>query len=297
MEKLFFLAILTTTILFTTSITSIDFNQTADAIKSKGNSRTEIGSDKVCGDSLCTGNDVKHTTKSPDSMMYVDSMDIHAMMERMDKVHETHQQQMIQHWDSMTIEEQSQMYAHMQQMIEKMESMSMDDHMQMMSNMGMESHDKMGMESHDQDVIAKNLAIQHLKTFDELDFDVFTNQKWDRLLESHSKDIIVHWPDGVQTKGIERHIDDLKSMFVYAPDTRIQEHPVKIASGEWTSVIGVMEGTFTKPMPLPDGTMIPPTGKSFKLQMVTVGHWSDGVMDEEYLFWDNQSFMKQIGLS
>jgi hypothetical protein len=24
--------------------------------------------------------------------------------------------------------------------------------------------------------------------------------------------------------------------------------------------------------------------------------WKNGVMDEEYLFWDNQEFMKQIGL-
>jgi len=145
--------------------------------------------------------------------------------------------------------------------------------------------------------IAEQLATQHIKTFDNLDFDVFTNQKWDRLKESHSEDIIVHWPDGHQTQGIERHIEDLKSMFVYAPDTRIKEHPVRIASGEWTSVIGVMEGTFTEPMPLPDGTTIPPTGKSFKLTMDTVGHWKNGIMDEEYLFWDNQAFMKQIGLS
>lgn len=144
---------------------------------------------------------------------------------------------------------------------------------------------------------AEHLATQHLETFDELDFDVFTNQKWDRLKESHSRDITVYWPDGSQTKGIERHIEDLKFMFVYAPDTRIQEHPVKIAQGEWTSVIGIMEGTFTEPMPLPDGTTIPPTGKAFKLKMATVGHWNNGVMDEEYLFWDNLEFMKQIGLS
>jgi len=27
-----------------------------------------------------------------------------------------------------------------------------------------------------------------------------------------------------------------------------------------------------------------------------IGHWKDGVMDEEWLFWDNMSYMKQIGL-
>jgi hypothetical protein len=62
-------------------------------------------------------------------------------------------------------------------------------------------------------------------------------------------------------------------------------------------VIGEMEGTFTQPMPTPDGKAIPPTGKAFKLTMCTVGHWKGGVMDEEYLFWDNATFMKQIGLA
>ena len=143
---------------------------------------------------------------------------------------------------------------------------------------------------------AEQVAKTHLGTFDTLDYVVFTNQEWVRLHESHSHDVIVHWPDGHQTNGIEKHIEDLKAMFVYAPDTRIKVHPVKIASGEWTSVIGVMEGTFTKPMPTADGKTIEPTGKAYKITMCTVGHWKDGVMDEEYLFWDNLTFMKQIGI-
>ncbi|TLZ36365.1 MAG: ester cyclase [Gammaproteobacteria bacterium] len=143
---------------------------------------------------------------------------------------------------------------------------------------------------------AEEIAKAHIATFDTLDFDVFTNQKWDRLRESHAADVAVHWPDGHVTHGIDRHIADLKAMFVYAPDTRIQQHPVKIANGEWTSVIGIMEGTFTKPMPIGDGKTIPPTDKAFKIVMCTVGHWKNGVMDEEYLFWDNQAYMKQVGL-
>ena len=136
----------------------------------------------------------------------------------------------------------------------------------------------------------------HLATFDDLDYNVFSGQKWTELHKSHSQDVKVHWPDGHQTKGIEKHIEDLKAMFVWAPDTRIKQHPVKLGQGEWTAVIGVMEGTFTKPMPAGDGKTIPPTGKAYKIKMATISHWKDGRMDEEYLFWDNQEFMKQIGL-
>jgi len=137
---------------------------------------------------------------------------------------------------------------------------------------------------------------KNLKVFDNLDFDVFTNQKWDRLQESHSKDIAVTWPDGHETKGLERHTEDLKALFVFAPDIAIKEHPIRFGSGSWTSVTGVMTGTFTKPMPTPDGKSIAPTGKRFAIGMATVGHWIGGTMDHEWLFWDNADFMKQIGL-
>lgn len=146
---------------------------------------------------------------------------------------------------------------------------------------------------------AEQLGQERLKTFDTLDFDVYSNQQWGRLGESHATDILVHYPDGSTTRGLPDHIAKISQTFVFAPDTKIKTHPIKIvsASGEWTSVIGVMEGTFTKPMPGPNGTTIQPTGKAFKLQMVTVGHWKGKVMDEEYLFYDNQAFMKQIGLA
>ncbi len=147
--------------------------------------------------------------------------------------------------------------------------------------------------------IAKKEQIEkaRLENFDDLDFNVFSGQKWDQLGKSHAQNIIVHWPDGRTTTGIDVHIEDLKAMFVYAPDTRIKEHPTRIASGEWTAVTSILEGTFTKPMPIGDGKTIPPTGKPFKLLMATIGRWENGVMAEEWLFWDNQTFMKQIGLA
>ena len=138
---------------------------------------------------------------------------------------------------------------------------------------------------------------KNLKVFDTLDFDVFSNQKWDRLGESHAKDIIVTWPDGHETKGIEKHIEDLKAMFVYAPDITIKVHPIRFGSGSWTTATGVMTGTFSKPMPLGDGKFIAPTGKRFAITMATIGHWKNGTMDHEWLFWDSQDFMKQLGLA
>ncbi|RFS20767.1 polyketide cyclase [Chitinophaga silvatica] len=137
--------------------------------------------------------------------------------------------------------------------------------------------------------VAKNLI-----TFDTLDFTVFSNRDWKRLHESHAEDILVHFPDGHTEKGLEQHIKTLDAMFVYAPDTRIKVHPIRIGSGDVTAVTGWMEGTFTQPMPIGDGKFIQPTGNKFRIPMATFGIWKDGVMTEEYLFWDNKSYMDQI---
>lgn len=137
----------------------------------------------------------------------------------------------------------------------------------------------------------------NLKVFDALDFDVFSNQKWDRLTESHADNIVVTWPDGHESVGIEKHIEDLKALFVFAPDIAIKQHPIRFGAGSWTTATGVMTGTFSQAMPIGDGKTIDPTGEKFALGMVTVGHWTDGKMDHEWLFWDNGDFMKQIGLA
>jgi hypothetical protein len=144
---------------------------------------------------------------------------------------------------------------------------------------------------------SKDTVTARLEKFDELDFDAFSKQNWDLFHKTHTDDVVVVWPDGHETKGFAKHIEDMKYMFSYAPDTKITAHPVKVGSGEWTAVVGEMTGTFSKPMVMPDGKTIQPTGKSFKLQMSTFAHWKGDKFDKEILFWDNQAFMKQIGLA
>ncbi|WHF51494.1 ester cyclase [Chryseobacterium gotjawalense] len=145
----------------------------------------------------------------------------------------------------------------------------------------------------------KELTEMRLAKFDSLDFDFYSNQKWDKFTHNHTNNIKVYYPDGSTSTGLyPQHIDLIKGQFVFAPDTKIKKHPVKFGSDDWTCVIGEMEGTFSKPMPIGNGKTIPPTNKKFKLSMATIAHWGpDGKMTEEHLFWDNQSFMKQIGLA
>ncbi len=142
--------------------------------------------------------------------------------------------------------------------------------------------------------LAKNLA-----NFDDLDFHVYTGQQWENFHKSHGQNILVHYPDGHTTKGIPDHVKELKFMWTFAPDNRITEHSVRFgtADAQWTAVMGFLDGTFTKPMVMADGTVIQPAGKKYHLPMATLGRWNkQGVMDEEYLFWDSATLMQQIGV-
>ena len=137
----------------------------------------------------------------------------------------------------------------------------------------------------------------NLETFDTLDFDVFSHQEWSRLGESHAPYIRVHWPDGHYTDGIDKHTEDMAALFVWAPDLRVEAHPLRVAKDNLTAVTAVMKGTFTQPLPDGKGGTIAPTGKAFALDVVTVGIWNrQGTMDEEFFFWDNQSLYAKMDL-
>jgi hypothetical protein len=138
---------------------------------------------------------------------------------------------------------------------------------------------------------------QHLTTFDELDFVVFSTANWARFGESHAQNIRVHFPDGHYTDGLDQHIEDMQAIFTTSPDAHIHHHPLRIAKGNLTCVSGVMAGTFTRPMPDGKGGRIAPTNKPWSFNMATVGVWNtNGTMDEEWLFYDNQTYYSQLGI-
>jgi hypothetical protein len=66
-------------------------------------------------------------------------------------------------------------------------------------------------------------------------------KQWHRFKESHAQNIKVYWPDGHVTEGLDVHLEDMKKLFVHAPDTRIKEHPIKFGSGNYTAVTGVLK--------------------------------------------------------
>lgn len=136
-----------------------------------------------------------------------------------------------------------------------------------------------------------------LRAQERYDFDVFNKQKWERLGETHAADLVVVWPDGRQTTGLHPHIQDLKTLALPMPDLRVSAHPLKFGHGDWTLVVAELQGSFTREMPLPGGRTLPPTGKGLKLRVAVVSHWKDGKIDRKLFFYDQQAWLRQLGLA
>ena len=81
--------------------------------------------------------------------------------------------------------------------------------------------------------------------------------------------------NGNATRGIEQHVQWAMAAISAAPESRVIAHPIKIAAGNWTAVTGTLPGNVT---------------------MVTVAHWEDSRIAEEYLFMQNPIVMNQVEL-
>jgi hypothetical protein len=110
----------------------------------------------------------------------------------------------------------------------------------------------------------------NLDRFDKLDFEAWNNRNWTLFEELHSPDVLVVDFNGNTTRGIDQHLQWAMEAVSAAPESRVLAHPIKIAAGDWTAVTGTLPGNLT---------------------MVTVAHWEDGRIAEEYLFMHNPAPM------
>lgn len=124
------------------------------------------------------------------------------------------------------------------------------------------------------------------------DFDTF-------LGKLHSADVEVHQIGAPTTFGRLRHGADMNMWIAAFPDMIVHNNPydIQFGQGEWTVAIGKLSGTFTGILTLPDGTEIKPTGKPFLTFFTTIARWQQDAMVNEYVLFDQQDIMKQIGVA
>lgn len=131
--------------------------------------------------------------------------------------------------------------------------------------------------------------------------EAWNARDWDTFDSFHdSSDAVVYWPGREEspTGGGPAHRAEAERFCRAFPDNKVlHPYPILFGEGDFTSFLTRFTGTFSGPLELPDGTVIQPTGKSFDLYFSTAARWRNGKIVEEYLFYDNGTFLKQIGLA
>src|SRR5437899_2723068 len=100
--------------------------------------------------------------------------------------------------------------------------------------------------------------------------------------------------------GAAAHTKAMQQFIEIFPDIRVYNDPyrVQFGSGDWITTITRTTGTFTGKMVLPDGRVVPPTGKAFDLpDFVQVVKFEGDRVIEIYAVWDSGLFASQIGLA
>ena len=129
--------------------------------------------------------------------------------------------------------------------------------------------------------------------------DAWNAQDWVTFEKRHAAQVDVFWPGQEKpTHGRPSHKEEAIAFFETFPDNRVENRPYRIffGQGDYTCSVTEMSGTFKGPMPTPDGKIIQPNGRKFKLDFCTVAHWKSGEFVEEKLFFDKILMMQQLGL-
>ena len=127
--------------------------------------------------------------------------------------------------------------------------------------------------------------------------DLFNARDWQALEAVHHPDMIAHVTGSAEPiYGREAHAAAMEQLVRMFPDIRVHTpYPIQFGSGDWITVVTNVTGTFTVDMTLPDGTVIPPTGKAFDLEFAQTSKWDGDRLIVISAFWDAVLQAQQLG--
>jgi hypothetical protein len=127
--------------------------------------------------------------------------------------------------------------------------------------------------------------------------DLFNARDWQALEAVHHPDMIAHVTGSAEPiYGREAHAAAMQQLVRMFPDIRVHTpYPIQFGSGDWITVVTNVTGTFTVEMTLPDGTVVPPTGKVFDLEFAQTSKWDGDRLIVISAFWDAALQAQQLG--
>ena len=129
--------------------------------------------------------------------------------------------------------------------------------------------------------------------------DLFNARDWQALEDVHHPDMIAFIPGSEDPiYGREAHGEAMQQLVRMFPDVRVHTpYPIKFGGNNWITVVTNATGTFSGEMVLPDGKVVPPTGKAFDLEFAQTSKWAGEKLIVISAFWDSALQRQQIGLA
>jgi ketosteroid isomerase-like protein len=130
--------------------------------------------------------------------------------------------------------------------------------------------------------------------------DAFNDRDLAAIDAIHHPDMIAYVTGSADPiHGRAAHAAMIEQMLRIFPDVHVDNdpYPIQFGGGDWITVITRTTGTFTGEMVLPDGTVVPPTGKRFDLDFGQTSKWDGDKLIAISAFWDSALQAQQIGLA
>jgi len=130
--------------------------------------------------------------------------------------------------------------------------------------------------------------------------DAFNDRDFETGEAVHHPDMIAHSTGSPEPiHGHAAHAAAMRQMFSVFPAIHVHSgpYPIQFGSGDWITVVTNVTGTFTGQMTLPDGTVIPPTGKAFDVEFGQTSKWEGDRLIIISAFWDADQQARQLGLA
>lgn len=140
---------------------------------------------------------------------------------------------------------------------------------------------------------------QHLLALMKQGDDAFNARDFAAMNAVHHPHMIAHVTGNAQPiYGRAAHSAAMEMFFRMFPDVHVENdpYPIQFGGGDWTTVVSRVTGTFTGEMNLPDGTVVPATGKAFDVEFAQTVKWDGDQVIEIAAFWDAALQARQIGL-
>ena len=130
--------------------------------------------------------------------------------------------------------------------------------------------------------------------------DAFNARDFAAVDEVHHPDMIAYIPGLAEpVYGKEAHAAAMQQFLRIFPDMHVNSdpYPIQFGAGDWITVVTNATGTFTGELALPDGTVVPPTGKSFDLEFGQTSKWQGDQLIVISAFWDSGLQARQLGMA